>query len=117
MGTDDIKMGEGLIARAARAPRTYTVEALVAEGFPLSTIRWYRRIGVLPKAEGGRGTNAFYTDVHIAILREIKEAKDDRRSLKDLKEWADYRFPEQKRQALGAELKAARTHEKEETRG
>jgi DNA-binding transcriptional MerR regulator len=79
--------------RMARQERTYTRDALIAEGFPLTTIRWYQRIGLLPKANGGRGKNASYSDLHLSILREIKRSKDENRSLSDLKDWREIRFP------------------------
>jgi hypothetical protein len=48
---------------------------------------------VLPRAEGGRGPAAYYTDRHLRILREIRQAKDDRRTVRDLRDWAHDAFP------------------------
>lgn len=72
--------------------RTYTIEALVAEGFSRHMIRKYVTWGVLPRAIG-RGPSAHYTGIHIAILREIRRAKDDRRTAIDLADWARMRYP------------------------
>lgn len=73
--------------------RTYTIDALLAEGFSLSAIRKYRRLGILPPANGGRGRNAYYDDRHIRILREIRRSRDEARSLSDLRDWARLSFP------------------------
>ncbi len=80
--------------------RTFTIDALLAEGFPLSTIEYYKKKGILPRAEGGRGRNAYYTVVHISVLREIKKARDENRSLTDIRDWADYQFPWKKRERI-----------------
>jgi DNA-binding transcriptional MerR regulator len=73
--------------------RTYTIDALLAEGFTRRMIRRYRLLGVLPPAVG-RGPSAYYLDTHIRILREIKRAKDENRSLADIKDWASFTFPQ-----------------------
>jgi DNA-binding transcriptional MerR regulator len=79
--------------RAAPPTRSYSIDALLAEGFSLSSLRYYVRTGVLPRAEGGRGRAAYYTDRHLRILREIKRTKDERRDLRDLRDWAHDTFP------------------------
>lgn len=72
--------------------RTYTIEALVAEGFSRKTIWYYAGKGILPRAHG-RGPSAYYTKIHLDILREIKRARDDNRSLADIKDWSHDRYP------------------------
>ena len=69
----------------AEPVRCYRIDALLAEGFTRSELYNYRRTGVLPKAHG-RGANAFYTDVHLRILREIKTKRDQRVTLADIAE-------------------------------
>lgn len=63
----------------------YTVEALKAEGFTVSSLRYYRRIGLLPPAYG-RGPGARYGDEHIIILRKVKHSRDQHRSLAEIAE-------------------------------
>lgn len=72
--------------------RTYTIDALVAEGFSRAMIRHLIKTGVLPRANG-RGPHAYYLDTHVRILREIAGARDARRTLADLREWSHTVFP------------------------
>jgi len=81
------------VHRATTPTRSYPIEALLAEGFSRTAIRYYIWKGVLPRAEGGRGPAAYYTDRHLRILREIRQAKDDRRTVHDLRDWAHDAFP------------------------
>ncbi len=64
---------------------TYPRAALRDEGFTERELQWFRRVNLLPKAVG-TGPTAYYTDVHLAILRRIKRARDDYRSLADIRE-------------------------------
>lgn len=66
-------------------PRVYSIEALLAEGFSRVQLYNLRKTGVLPKAHG-RGSNAYYTDVHLKIVRAIKRARDERTNLGDIAE-------------------------------
>lgn len=72
--------------------RTYTIDALIAEGFTRDAIRKYIKIGVLPHAHG-RGASAYYTDNHVRILREIRRSRDEQRTLSDIRDWAHLSFP------------------------
>lgn len=65
--------------------RVYSIEALLAEGFSRVQLYNLRKTGVLPKAYG-RGRNAFYTDLHLNIVRAIKRARDERTNLTDIAE-------------------------------
>ena len=79
--------------QSAAAPvRTYSIDALLAEGFTRAMIRRYIKRGVLPHA-CGRGPSAYYTRQHIAILREIASNRDARRTLDDMRDWAHDTFP------------------------
>jgi DNA-binding transcriptional MerR regulator len=66
-------------------PRIYSIEALLAEGFTRDQLFHYRKIGVLPKAHGG-GRNAYYTDIHLRIVRAIKRQRDERTTMADIAE-------------------------------
>lgn len=75
-----------------RTGRVYTIDDLMNEGFTLRNIRYLRTMGVLPPAHG-RGPNAFYSDVHMKALRQVKEARDARRTLKDIAEYMSFTYP------------------------
>jgi len=79
--------------RTFPAAPTYSIEALLAEGFSRRVIRYYIERGILPPPEGGRGPNAYYTDAHLVILREIKRWRDNRRTLDDLREFLHDKYP------------------------
>lgn len=84
---------EERLHRLADPPvRTYTIDALIAEGFSRYAIRKYVRLGILPHAIG-RGPSAYYTAVHLDVLREIRRARDENRSLADIRDWAAMRYP------------------------
>ena len=79
--------------RTTAPVRTYTIDALIAEGFSRDMIRDMIKAGVLPRANG-RGPYAYYTDLHLRILREVRQAKDSRRTIyADVREWAHDTFP------------------------
>jgi DNA-binding transcriptional MerR regulator len=67
------------------APRIYSIEALLAEGFTRDQLFHYRKIGVLPRAHGG-GRNAYYTQKHLDIVRAIAKARDERTTFADIAE-------------------------------
>lgn len=69
----------------ADPPRIYRIDALLAEGFTRSELYNFRRTGVLPTA-CGRGQYAYYTDVHLKVLRAIKAKRDERITLADIAE-------------------------------
>jgi len=71
--------------RPAPPENHYTIHALLAEGFSRSAIHYYRKAEILPPAHG-RGRSAYYTDVHMNILRRIKRARDARQTLSDVRE-------------------------------
>jgi DNA-binding transcriptional MerR regulator len=73
--------------------KTYTIDALLAEGFTLRAIRKYQTLGIIPKACGGRGNSAFYNDNHLWAARRIKELKDANRTLEELAEACFYDRP------------------------
>lgn len=73
--------------RVLTPPAVYSIDALESEGFSRRTIRYYISIGVLPHAHG-RGRSAYYTTVHLDILQAIRNARDSRRTLGDVKEHA-----------------------------
>lgn len=72
--------------------RTYTIDALMAEGFTRREIYRYVYLGVLPHALGA-GRSAHYTDQHIKILRDIKAARDERRTLADIASYWQEEIP------------------------
>lgn len=78
--------------RTVAPVRTYSIDALLAEGFTVSGIRTYVKRGVLPPAHG-RGPHAYYDERHLRILREIKKARDERRTMSDIRDWAHECFP------------------------
>lgn len=82
--------GNGL--HTTESPRCYTIDALLAEGFPRTTIHYYVKRGILPRALSGSGRHAVYGDQHIAILRELKRRRDQRSTLADLIEWRQSRY-------------------------
>jgi DNA-binding transcriptional MerR regulator len=65
--------------------RAYSIDALLAEGFSRVQLFNLRKTGVLPKAHG-RGSNAYYTDTHLKIVRAIKSARDEHTKLTDIAE-------------------------------
>lgn len=69
----------------AEVPRLYRIDALEAEGFSRRQIKGYREFGLLPPPVG-RGGGAYYTEVHIACLRRIRQAKDENRTTEDIRE-------------------------------
>lgn len=81
-----------MLHRSIAPARTYTIDALLSEGFTHRMIRHYITRGILPHAIG-RGRGAYYTDLHIRILREIREARDTRRTIYDVGDWAHDTFP------------------------
>ena len=78
-------MSDRLPAAVPCHPNIYTLEDLMREGFSLRTIRYYRYRRLIPPAIG-RGVDAHYSYEHIKRLREIKAAKDQRATLRDLNE-------------------------------
>lgn len=76
----------------AASQAVYTIEALIAEGFTKRTIHYYVNIGVLPRAYGGRGSNAYYTEAHLSILRSIKRTRDQNKRLDDVRDETQRRF-------------------------
>lgn len=68
-----------------------TIEELMAEGFSKTAIYYYIKIGLLPSP--GRGEWASYSNVHVAILRRVKEAMDANRTLDDLIEEMHAKYP------------------------
>lgn len=64
----------------------YSRQELAAEfGIKPRTIKYYIEIGALPRPLGPR-SKAYYTDLHVRILREIRATITDRVTLKDLAE-------------------------------
>lgn len=59
-------------------------------GFPRRRVYYYVCRGILPRAHG-RGVYAYYSDEHVRILNEIREAQDQRRTLSDIREAQDIR--------------------------
>lgn len=70
---------------------TYSIDALIAEGFSQRTIRYYTNIGILPKANG-RGPTAYYGQEHLEILRKIRQSRDEQRTLSEIREEARSRY-------------------------
>ena len=62
----------------------YSIEDLMEEGFTRSSIHYYSKKRVLPPAKGGRGRGAYYTDIHLKILKRIREARDAKTSLGEI---------------------------------
>lgn len=63
----------------------YGIDVLLAEGFTRRQIERFRTAGLLPPAHG-RGPAAYYTDVHVRIVRAIKQARDERVTPTDIAE-------------------------------
>jgi DNA-binding transcriptional MerR regulator len=84
--------------RATHAHSVYTIDVLMAEGFTRRCIHYYCSHGILPRPHG-RGFGARYGEEHIAILRKIKEARDQRRTLRDVAEASRHYFPRDQRRA------------------
>ena len=63
----------------------YSIDALLAEGFTRRQIQRFRDAGLLPPAHG-RGPAAYYPDIHLRIVRAIKQARDDRVTPTDIAE-------------------------------
>lgn len=75
--------------------RMYTLDDLIeSTGFSRRTLYKYMHQGLMPKPKGAsRGPGAYYTDHHLRILRELRQIKDDRRTLIELTEDFHVRFP------------------------
>jgi DNA-binding transcriptional MerR regulator len=78
----------GLI-RTTEPVRTYARAALEAEGFSREQLRRFVQIGLMPPSCGA-GPGAYYTDVHLGILRRIKKARDENRSYADIRDLLDF---------------------------
>lgn len=70
---------------AHRIPRL-SIHDLINDGWNARTIRYYISVGAVPPPYGGRGRNAWYGPAHLDALRAIREAKDARVTLADLRE-------------------------------
>ena len=69
-------------------PRLYRIDALINEGFSRWEIESYRRLRLLPPPVG-RGGGSYYTDIHLSCLRRIKDAKDQNRTMDDIRDMLD----------------------------
>lgn len=67
------------------AVATYGIDMLLAEGFTRRQIERFRTAGLLPPAHG-RGPAAYYTDIHLRIVRAIRAARDERVTPTDIAE-------------------------------
>ena len=56
-----------------------------ASGVPRSTIHYYVRQGLLPAPQKTADTRALYSEDHLALLRQIRRAKDSGRSLSEIR--------------------------------
>ncbi len=64
---------------------TYTIFDLVSiTGVSRDTLRAWIEKGILPKAKGGRGKWAYYTDEHRRRIEQIKAFRDENMTLADL---------------------------------
>ncbi len=75
--------------------RAYTIRDLQqTTGLPRTTIHFYLRQGLLPRAQKTAASRSLYTDEHVAILLAIAELKEQGRTLAEIEERLQARLDE-----------------------